>query len=97
LRRKSFIAKAWELTFPVYKDVEFANGRPLDVDGTPETLIVSQAGAITQRWLGAYGGNIQKQIEQTFRIHLPGMTTETSDNEYTTAGAAPKGLKIQPD
>lgn len=60
------------LAFPIYKNVQ-ENGRPLDADGTPETLVVSRSGKIAERWLGAYAENNLKQIEQTFHVHLPGL------------------------
>lgn len=72
-----------KLTLPVYEDAKNADGTPFEADGTPETLIVSPSGVIRQRWLGAYAGDTEKQIEQVFQIRLPGLSPEIAGDQYT--------------
>lgn len=79
-----------KMIFPIYKNPKLTDGKPFSADGTPETLIVSSSGVITKRWLGAYGGDTQKQIEQMFNVHLPGMSTEAEAEQFTAAEPVPQ-------
>lgn len=74
-----------KMAFAVYKNATMADGKPFDADGTPETLVVSPSGLVTKRWLGAYQGETERQIEKTFEVRLPGLTSQTGSGEYTPA------------
>lgn len=65
------------LSFPVYTNAQFANGSAFSADGTPETLILSPSGIITQRWLGAYSGSMQRDIERVLGVTLPGLQNDS--------------------
>ena len=64
------------IAFPVYKNARTTDGQPFTADGTPETLLVSSEGMITERWLGAYGGDTKNDIEQKLTVTLPGVASE---------------------
>jgi hypothetical protein len=43
------------------------------LSGTPTTILVSSQGIVLRVWKGAYIENIQQDLEQYFRIKLPGL------------------------
>lgn len=45
----------------------------LDIQTTPQTLIVSPAGIVEKAWLGAYDGSRKREIEAFFNVVLPGI------------------------
>lgn len=45
----------------------------LDVQTTPQTLVVSPAGIVEKAWLGAYDGSRKREIEAFFNVDLPGI------------------------
>jgi len=61
------------LPFPVYGDPRDASGKRFLITSTPETLIVSPNGRVSEVWLGAYQGPLLKQVEATMKLRLPGL------------------------
>ena len=45
-----------------------------DFRATPSTIVVSNEGKILQYWQGAYGKELQSQVERFFQLRLPGLT-----------------------
>lgn len=41
--------------------------------GTPHTVVVSAQGRISHEWVGAYQGEILRQVEELFSVPLPGL------------------------
>jgi peroxiredoxin len=60
-------------TFPVYSDVAPDERVRLAMGGTPQTLMIAN-GAIVRDWQGAYTPELQKEIEATLGIKLPGVS-----------------------
>ena len=51
----------------------------LDLQTTPQTLVVSPAGVVQKAWLGAFDGSRQHEIESFFKINLPGIKAQPSE------------------
>ena len=47
--------------------------RSLKLRGTPETIVLDRNGTVVRSWEGAYSGDRQKELEQFFGVHLPGL------------------------
>lgn len=43
------------------------------LSGTPTTILVSPQGVVLKVWKGAYNDSIQRELEETFHIKLPGL------------------------
>lgn len=65
-----------KLNFPVYTDLPPKLARTLGLGSTPHTLIVSTDGKLTSNWIGAYGGPLEKQVQDYFNVVLPGVAAE---------------------
>jgi peroxiredoxin len=63
--------------FPIYSDLSQAIIGAYKLGGTPETIVISPEGQVLKRWLGAYNGAIQRQIEEFFNVNLPGFAEQT--------------------
>jgi len=61
------------LRFPVYTRVAPEAIRALRLGGTPHTLVVSSEGKLLKNWVGAYGNDLQREIERYFDVRLPGL------------------------
>ncbi len=62
------------LSFPIYIKPEETNGRTFVIGTTtPQTLIIGTDGRVRDVWLGAYGPDLQKRIEATLKVQLPGL------------------------
>jgi hypothetical protein len=61
-----------KVPFPVYQNVPPNVLRALGLGNTPQTILVGTDGRIQKNWVGAYMGNIQSEVEQTFAVKLPG-------------------------
>jgi len=59
--------------FPVYSNVAPDERVRLNMGGTPQTLMIAN-GAVVRDWEGAYTPDLQKEIESTLGIKLPGVT-----------------------
>jgi peroxiredoxin len=59
-------------TFPVYSNVAPDERARLAMGGTPQTLMIAD-GVVVRNWEGAYTPDLQKEIESTLGIKLPGM------------------------
>jgi len=51
----------------------------LDLQTTPQTLVVSPSGVVQKVWLGAFDGARKHEIESFFQIDLPGIKTQPSE------------------
>lgn len=64
-------------TFPVYRDVAPDERVRLALGATPQTLMIAN-GAVMRDWEGAYTPEIQKQVESTLGIKLPGIGVDVN-------------------
>lgn len=62
-----------KIGFPVYSGLSPAFSTAYKVGGTPETLVISPEGQVLKKWTGAYTKELQKEIEQYFKVRLPGI------------------------
>jgi peroxiredoxin len=62
------------LGFPVYSGMSHVFSTAYKVGGTPETLVISPEGRVLKNWKGAYMNDVQKEIEQYFKVSLPGIS-----------------------
>ena len=64
---------------------------------TPQTIVVSRDGTVTQAWTGAYIGNTLIEMESYLGHKLPGLV-EVPDSQTATAGVTPKQtIPLEPD
>ncbi len=63
-----------DIMFPVYLNPSDFNLREYNFRATPSTYIISQEGIVLSYWSGAYGGKAQNNIEEFFKIKLPGLS-----------------------
>ena len=42
--------------------------------GTPQTILISDQGRVLKNWMGAYSGELKKEIEAYLGVTLPGIT-----------------------
>jgi hypothetical protein len=71
------------LTFAVYGGLPETVRRALGFGGTPHTVVVSPEGRIVQSWVGAFRGNVRRQLERHFGVRL------THEVEPTGGSARP--------
>jgi hypothetical protein len=64
--------------FPVYLIDSNDVKRELEVNSTPETIVVSPTGKVQQIWEGAYFDTNQEQVEKFFGVKLPGLQEPTA-------------------
>jgi hypothetical protein len=62
------------MTFPIYirPDAEAVAAYRFG-SATPQTLLIDSSGRIVHSWIGAYAGTVGKEIEDVFKIKLPGL------------------------
>jgi peroxiredoxin len=61
------------IDYPVISDIPEATKVIYRMGGTPATIVVSADRKVLQAWTGAYSGPLKKEIEQYFKIQLPGL------------------------
>jgi hypothetical protein len=59
--------------FPVYVLEPAGFPQNLDLQTTPQTLLLSPFGVVQKTWLGAYDGSRKREIEAFFGVDLPGI------------------------
>jgi hypothetical protein len=64
------------LEFPIFTDLPPQTVLAYRLGGTPQTLLVSNNGKLIREWKGAYTGSNKKEIEDYFRLELPGLNEE---------------------
>jgi peroxiredoxin len=64
------------LEFPIFTDLPPQVVLSYRLGGTPETLLVSNAGKLIREWKGAYTGSTKKEIEEYFKLELPGLNEQ---------------------
>jgi peroxiredoxin len=75
-----------DLVFPIYTDLT-GNSASAYKGGTPRTLVVSPGGTILKSWFGAYTGELQREVEEYFKIRLPGVVeAEPQGGENNKSG-----------
>ncbi len=60
-------------SFPVYKNIDESSKESLRLGTTPHTLVISPDNKVMKNWKGAYVGSQKEDVEQFFRIQLPGI------------------------
>jgi hypothetical protein len=50
----------------------------LGLGSTPQTIVISSQGKIEKNWIGAYGDDTKKEVEDYFGVVLPGLTDESA-------------------
>lgn len=63
-------------SFPIYKSLTPDTIRMLGLAGTPQTIIISPEGRVLENWVGAFGERLEPQVEEYFKVRLPGLTAE---------------------
>jgi len=71
--RLSDYVKENQLQFPIYTDLPILTMKEYKLGGTPQTIVVSPAGQVLRIWSGAFAQNLQKEVEDYFRVKLPGI------------------------
>jgi hypothetical protein len=69
------------LGFPVYCGVSAETISAYKMGGTPRTLVVSAEGRVLKNWFGAYGGDIKREVEEYFKVTLPGVGKEDQEKK----------------
>jgi peroxiredoxin len=73
-----------KLDFPVYSEPAVEVISAYKLGGTPRTLVVSSEGRVLKNWFGAYNGDIKREVEDYFKISLPGVVeTDTKEKKET--------------
>jgi peroxiredoxin len=62
-----------QLPFPVLAGVSNSVLAAYKLGGTPQTILVSPEGKVVKVWSGAYTGVVQHDVEEFFKIKLPGL------------------------
>jgi peroxiredoxin len=62
-----------KLMIPVYASPSIEMQRAYRLGGTPQTIVVSTHGRVLKDWEGAYADDLKAQVEQFFRVSLPGL------------------------
>jgi hypothetical protein len=62
-----------ELEFLVCTELIGETASAYRIGGTPRTLVVSPEGRVIKSWFGAYDGAVLREIEEYFKIDLPGI------------------------
>ncbi|HLM55533.1 MAG TPA: hypothetical protein VK422_05350 [Pyrinomonadaceae bacterium] len=60
--------------FTVYRGVSAESRAGYLLGRTPQTIAVSAAGRVEKNWVGAYGPEIESQVEAYFQTTLPGLS-----------------------
>lgn len=60
--------------FPVYTGLTPESVQTLRLAGTPQTIVVSPEGRVLKNWVGAFGSDVQPEVEEFFNVKLPGLT-----------------------
>lgn len=68
------------LSFPVYRRIAEDSRQILGLGTTPETIVVAPDGKIIKNWIGAFSGGVQPDVEEFFKIKLPGLKEPTKQN-----------------
>jgi hypothetical protein len=63
--------------FPVYDQPSSETKAAYHLGGTPQTVVVRD-GVIVANWIGAYGESRRSEVENFFRMRLPGLTQEAT-------------------
>jgi hypothetical protein len=64
---------AYPHPFPVFVSARAELARALGLGVTPQTIVVTAEGKVWKNWLGAYDGEVQKEVEEYFGRRLPGI------------------------
>lgn len=62
-----------QITFPVYSHLSAEVIAAYKMGGTPQTIVVSPQGKVLKNWTGAYGGTVQREVEDYLGVRLPGL------------------------
>jgi len=75
--------------FPVVAGVSESLQAAYKFGGTPETILVSPQGKVVKVWPGAYMGALQREVEEYFKVKLPGLApVEAAHNGAPAASAS---------
>lgn len=66
------------IDYPVVSDISEATKIVYKMGGTPSTIVVSADRKVLQVWTGAYSGPLKREIEQYFKIELPGLSEKNA-------------------
>jgi len=65
------------LPFPVVVPDKSKLPKGLDLNATPQTVVVSENGTVEKVWVGAFGGDNLADAEKYFGVQLPGLPKAT--------------------
>jgi hypothetical protein len=66
-------ARAFDLNFPLYRDLAQKSIDSYSLQGTPQTIVVKEGGVVDAVWGGAYVGETARAVERYFHVRLPGL------------------------
>jgi hypothetical protein len=61
------------LECPIYMNPDATSLKSYKLGGTPETVVVAPDGRVLKVWPGAFTDASQRDIEQYFKVSLPGL------------------------
>jgi peroxiredoxin len=73
--------KLHQLPFPVYTPGSRRVMASYSLEGTPETILVSEKGVVLNSWAGAYVDGTKNGLERFFSVRLPGELLDISAAE----------------
>jgi len=69
-----YVSQPSHLQNVVYLDPKEPLSGPSSIfDGTPETIVIDTDGRIVKVWYGAFTGSTKSDVEEYFKITLPGL------------------------
>jgi hypothetical protein len=66
------------LSVPVYVNPSEKMFGPYGLGPTPLTLVVGPDGKVIKSWVGAYSGDVKKDVESYFQVKLPGFVRQVA-------------------
>jgi len=61
------------LDFPIYSQLDPNTVIVYKLGATPQTIVVSPGGTVTNVWKGAYVDDVQAEVERVLSVRLPGL------------------------
>jgi peroxiredoxin len=64
------------LKIPIYVNPSQKMFEPYGLGPTPLTLVIGPGGKVIKSWVGAYSGEMKKDVESYFGVELPGLVSQ---------------------
>jgi peroxiredoxin len=83
---KEYVSQQKLTDIPIIAEVDPKNRVSYEMNVTPQTMLINSDGKVEKLWIGLFGPDDRSEVERSFSLKLPQITSNNHFSEQATLG-----------